>query len=84
MCVCVCVTLRARNRRFSQNIFILPAASLSKLSPHCRPAAPHAICVPNRTTLVVGLPLFLVKGTSHPHCVLMVNFGLDVKIYGMS
>ena len=86
VCVCVCVfvcfTPRVRNRCFSHNIFILRAASLSKLSPKCFPDVPHAVCVPNRTALVVGLPLFFVKGTSHPHCIFMVSFGLDVKING--
>ena len=80
--VCVRVTPRVQNRRFSHNIFILPAAPLSKLSPKCCPAVPQAVCVPNRTALVVGLPLFLVKGTSHSRSVFMVSFGLDVKVNG--
>jgi len=73
VCVCVsvsvCVTPRVRNRRFPHHIFILPAAPLSHLSPKCCPAVQHAVCVPNRTALVAGLPLFLVKGTSHPRCI---------------
>ena len=79
----VFVTPHVRNRRFSHNSVILRAASLSMLSPKCCPAVTHAFCEPNRTSLVVGLPLFFVEGTSHPHCILMGNFGLDVKVTGI-
>jgi hypothetical protein len=85
-CVCVCVCVCVSRLVSETDVFLITFSFcellLSKLYRKSCPAVPHAVCVPNRTALVAGLPLFLVKGTSHPHCIFVVSFGLDVKING--